>query len=55
MDEKIAKAAKNAGAHLTENTTVTNATFIEEKGLWKVECVNEKDEPSTTFLYRKNR
>ena len=49
MDEKIAKAAKNAGAHLTENTTVTNATFIEEKGLWKVECVNEKDEPSTTF------
>lgn len=37
MDEKIAKAAKKAGALLTENTNVETATFNKETGLWKVE------------------
>jgi len=38
MDEKIAKAAKNAGALLTENTNVEKATYNKETGLWKVDA-----------------
>eukprot|EP01115_Flamella_aegyptia_P000251 TRINITY_DN10374_c0_g1_i2.p1 TRINITY_DN10374_c0_g1~~TRINITY_DN10374_c0_g1_i2.p1 ORF type:complete len:505 (-),score=274.54 TRINITY_DN10374_c0_g1_i2:32-1546(-) len=49
LDEKVAKAAKNAGAKLTENTTVTNCTFIEDKGIWKVECVTTNDQPVTYY------
>lgn len=45
MDEKMANAAKKAGANLIENTTVTNATFLEDVGLWKVECVTTDDVP----------
>jgi flavin-dependent dehydrogenase len=30
-------------------TCSQNATFLEDKGLWKVECVNEKDEPRVYY------
>jgi len=41
LDEKIARAAQRAGANLTELTTVTNCTFLEEYGMWKVDCTQE--------------
>jgi flavin-dependent dehydrogenase len=49
MDEKIAKAAKNAGAKLTENTTVENASFLEDEGLWKVDCLNPEGKDVTYY------
>jgi len=49
MDEKIAKAAKNAGAKLTENTTVENCTFLEDEGLWKVDCLNSENKDVTYY------
>lgn len=55
MDEKIAKASQKAGALLTENTNVENATFNKETGLWKVECrytgddENSNGEPRTYY------
>jgi len=51
MDEKIAKAAKNAGALLTENTTVDNATFLGNKGLWKIDCTNTNEEQGKPVTY----
>jgi len=41
MDHKIAKAALKAGALLTESTTVKNCTFLEQYGVWKIECTQE--------------
>jgi len=49
MDDKIARAAKNIGAKLTENTTVENTTFLEDEGLWKVDCTNATGESITYY------
>eukprot|EP01119_Soliformovum_irregulare_P005432 TRINITY_DN17195_c0_g1_i1.p1 TRINITY_DN17195_c0_g1~~TRINITY_DN17195_c0_g1_i1.p1 ORF type:complete len:494 (-),score=163.99 TRINITY_DN17195_c0_g1_i1:103-1584(-) len=52
MDEKIAKAAKAAGALLTENTTVEHAEFIKEKGVWKVTCTVGADNQTQVYYAR---
>jgi len=51
LDEKIARVAKNAGALLTENTTVDNTTFLKDKGLWKIECTYTGEEPHKKVTY----
>jgi len=51
LDEKIARAAKNEGALLTENTTVDTAVFIQSKGLWKVDCTNTSEEQAKQITY----
>jgi len=50
MDEKIAKAAQKAGANLQENTTVESAVFLQDKGIWKVEC--SKDDKIVVYYAR---
>jgi geranylgeranyl reductase family protein len=54
MDEKMAMAAKNAGALLTEQTTVEQAYFLKEKGVWKVDCTftGEAEPKPITYLAR---
>jgi geranylgeranyl reductase family protein len=49
LDEKIAAAAKAAGALLTENTTVDDAVFIKEKGVWKISCTLADDSKLTYY------
>jgi len=45
MDDKIVKAAVRAGCILKETTTVVDASFDSDTGLWKVKCVDaEKNE-----------
>jgi len=54
MDNKIAMAAKKAGAKLTENTTVNAVKFLENEGLWQVECTYSpggEDEKEQTITY----
>jgi len=51
LDEKISRAAKNQGALLTENTTVDEAVFLKDKGLWKVDCTNTSEEPNKKVTY----
>jgi flavin-dependent dehydrogenase len=36
---------------LTENTTVDNAFFIKEKGIWKVDCTYTGEEPNKKVTY----
>jgi geranylgeranyl reductase family protein len=43
MDEKIANAAKRAGAKLTENTTVNKCKFLEDEGIWEIECTYQEN------------
>jgi len=57
MDEKIAMAAKKAGAKLTENTTVNTVQFLENEGLWQVDCTfsppgEDQKEQSITYYAR---
>jgi len=51
MDEKIARAARESGALLTEDTTVDNVTFLHDTGLWKIECTYTGEEPSKPVTY----
>jgi len=51
LDEKIARVAKNQGALLTENTTVDDAIFLKDKGLWKVDCTITSEEPARRVTY----
>jgi len=41
MDEKLAKAAEYAGAHLVEECSVENAVFDNVKKVWRVNTVKE--------------
>jgi flavin-dependent dehydrogenase len=41
MDEKLAKAAEYAGAHLVEERSVENAVFDNVKKVWRVNTVKE--------------
>ena len=40
MDDKMVKAAVKAGAELRESTTVVDASFDADSGLWKVKSVD---------------
>lgn len=51
LDERIAKAAAREGALLTEDTTVDNAVFLKEKGVWRVECTDTSQGEGKPVVY----
>jgi len=52
LDEKMAKAAQKAGAHLVENTAAENCTFLSDKGIWKIDCVQSPNNQPVTYYAR---
>jgi geranylgeranyl reductase family protein len=52
LDEKIVRAAQRAGAHLTENSQVTETIFDEKTGTWEVRCINENQPEQVPRVYR---
>jgi len=52
MDDKIVKAAVKAGVIVKESTTVVDASFDTDTGLWKVKCVDSENKELPPFRAR---